>query len=270
MKKTTTLLFAGIITIGAMSFDIYNEDGTKTNRTGGHGESGCTCHSATTSAISITSTPDLSAGYMQDSTYTLHLTVTETGKTVFGIDLQALSTATVNIGTLTAGTGTQKITATNGLDNITHVLDGGLTNDAHTFDFTWKAPATSAGTVTFWYSGVAGNSNQATSGDSNCKGSWVINNVTAIAENAISNILVSVFPNPSSESMNVKFSLKETSSVVVDLMDINGNKVSNLISESGMKGDINRTFDVSSYSKGVYFLQIRDEKSSSLKKIVIE
>ena len=188
MKKTTTITLAGIIAIGAMSFDIYNEDGTKTNRTGGHGESGCTCHSATTSTIALTSTPSLSGGYVQGTTYTLHLTVAETGKTVFGIDLQALNTNTVNVGALTPGTGSQKITATNGIDNITHVLDGGLTNDSHTFDFTWVAPSTPAGAVTFWYSGVAGNHNAATSGDSNCKGSTVVSDVTAIAENSISDL----------------------------------------------------------------------------------
>ena len=81
---------------------------------------------------------------------------------------------------------------------------------------------------------------------------------------------INVFPNPASDYVNVKFTLKETSSVTVDLMDISGNRVSNLISENGMKGDINKTFNVSSYSKGVYFLKIKDEKYSSLKKLIIE
>ena len=271
MKKSTTLLLAGILAIGAMSFDILSEDGSKTNRTGGHGETGCTCHSVGTAiTASVTATPDLSGGYIADSTYTIHYTVASPGKLVFGIDFQALNSYTVNAGTLTAGTGSQKITAANGLDNITHIMDGGFTNDSHTFDFTWKAPSTSAGNVTFWFSAVAGDHDGTQSGDERYAGSTVIPDVTAIAENSVSDFNLSVFPNPASDYVNVKFTLQESSDVTVDLMDISGNKVANLISENGMKGDINKTFNVSSYSKGVYFLKIKDEKYSSLKKLIIE
>ena len=196
-------------------------------------------------------------------------TVAKTGKLIFGIDFQALNSANANAGTLTAGTGTQKTTNT-GLDNITHITDGGLSNDSHTFDFTWVAPSTPAGTVTFWYSAVAGDNNNASSGDERYAGSTVIPDVTAIAENSVSDFNLSVFPNPASDYVNVKFTLQESSDVTVDLMDISGNKVANLISENGMKGDINKTFNVSSYSKGVYFLKIKDEKYSSLKKLIIE
>jgi hypothetical protein len=270
MKKTTTLALAGIIAIGAMSFDILSSDGSKTNRTGGHGESGCTCHSATTSAISMTSTPDLSNGYVAGTTYTIHLKVAETGKTLFGIDCQALSTATVNIGTLTPGSDNHKTTATNGLDNITHITDGGKTNDSHTFDFTWAAPASPSGTVTFWYSGVGANDDGGTSGDSNCKGSTAVIDVTAVAENMNSNIDVTIYPNPAVKNVNVRFLQKETSSVKIELLDINGNRVSNLFSSDNFKGEINKTFDISNFSKGIYFIKCSDENSSSLKKLIIE
>lgn len=272
MKKTITLaLLAGIVALGAMSFDLYKADGSETNRTGGHGESGCTCHSVGTAnlTVSVTATPDISGGYIAGTTYTIHYTVAETGKLVFGMDFQALNSSNANAGTLTAGTCTQK-TTTAGLDNITHIQDGGLTNDSHTFNFTWVAPAAGAGNITFWYSAVAGNHNSSSSGDERYASSTILSDVTAIAENSISNVLVSVFPNPATDNVNVKFTLKETSFITVDLMDINGNKVANLISENGMQGDINKTFNVSSYSKGVYFLKIQDEKSSSLKKLIIE
>jgi len=268
-KKITLTLLTGIVAISAMSFDIYDNDGLKTNKTGGHGETGCTCHSAGTAnlTVAVTATPDISLGYVAGQTYTIHFTVAETGKLVFGLDFQALNSTNANAGTLTAGTGTQKITNT-GLDNITHILDGGFTTDSHTFDFTWFAPASGTGNVTFWYSAVAGNHNAAASGDERFAGSTILSDVTAITENSISNFNFSVSPNPSSDNVNVKFSLKETSSVMIDLTDVNGNKVANFISDKGMNGDINKTFDISSYSKGIYFIRLNVNGQSSMSRIV--
>jgi hypothetical protein len=66
----------------------------------------------------------------------------------------------------------------------------------------------------------------------------------------------------------VNFVLKETSDVTMDLMDINGNKVANLISDNGSNGNINKNFDLSSYSKGVYFIRLNVNGKISTNRVV--
>ena len=186
MKKTITLTVATILSLGLMSFELLSDDGSKTNRTGGHGEPNCSsCHGSVGSgSISVSATPSLSSGYTAGTSYTIHLTVTESSKIVFGIDFQALNSSNANAGTLTAGTDNHK-TTTSGLDNITHNFDGGYTPATHTFNFTWVAPATSTGNVTFWFSGVAGNHNGSDSGDDTYTGSSVIAPATSTMTVAI-------------------------------------------------------------------------------------
>ena len=259
MKKTTTLALAGIIAIGAMSFDILSGNGKSGKTTTGCGS----CHGANatpTVTITLSYNPSITPGYyLPNTTYTVTATVANTGELKAGIDLAA------SAGTLAAGSNTKILNA-----EIVQTGTGNITSTGSVdLDFVWTSPA--SGTVTFNYAAIAANNNAATSGDF-----WNIGTTTlalsgvGIAENTISNFNLSVFPNPASDNMNVKFILKETSSVSVDLFNINGNKVANLISENGMKGDINKIFNVSSYSKGIYFLQIKNEKSSFLKKIIIE
>ncbi len=91
-----------------------------------------------------------------------------------------------------------------------------------------------------------------------------------IAEAVAKDYNLSVFPNPSSDNLNVKFSLKGISSVNMDIIDITGRKVADLISENGMNGEVNKTFNISSYAKGIYFVRLKINNESTLEKIVVE
>ena len=163
-----------------------------------------------------------------------------------------------------------KTLASSSRTDVVHTGTGNATADSHTFSFVWTAPTTGTSTVTFYASGNAADGDGSTSGDYIYTTSLPISNVTSVEENVEANFNLSVFPNPVSDNVSVKFTLMETSDITVDLMDINGNKIANIISENGMKGDINKTFNVSSYSKGVYFLQVKNEKASSIKKLIIK
>ncbi|MBI4930623.1 MAG: T9SS type A sorting domain-containing protein [Bacteroidetes bacterium] len=285
MKKTTTLTLAGIIAIGAMSFDILSSGG-KAGKTGSPGENTCItgCHTGTAlnggpGSVSIATTPSLTNGYIAGSTYTVDVTVAESvapNNALFGFDFEALIASGANGGTLaiTNATLTQILTKTvnaNVRNNVVHTGNGNVGPNTQTFSFNWTAPATGLGCVTFYTTGLAADNSGGTSGDHVYRDTLVVcEGFVGIAEGSASNFNFSVSPNPASDYVNVHFTLKEASSVTVDLMDINGNKVASLISANGMKGDINKTFNVSSYSKGVYFLKIKDENSSSLRKIIIE
>jgi hypothetical protein len=223
--------------------------------------------------------PALTGTYNPDSTYIITVTVTQTGMTKFGFDFEALLGGdTLNAGTLaimTDSTNDQimqytELNDTN-LNDVTHTLAGITGVGTKSFSFLWTAPATGAGAVTFFVAGLANNTISSKLGAYVYTDSLVlIQSTVGIAEKAAKNFNLSVFPNPTSENLNVQFSLKGISSVNMDMLDINGSKVADLISENGMNGVINKTFDVSTLAKGIYFVRLNINGESTIQKIVVE
>ena len=157
------------------------------------------------------------------------------------------------------------------LNDVTHTLSGISGKVTKSWYFNWTAPTTGTGVVTFFVAGVANTSKTSAAGAYVYTDSLVVPQTTmGINELNSSAFNLSVFPNPLTENMNVKFSLKETSSVTMEIFDVNGNKVSDLISENEMSGDINKTFNVSTLAKGIYFVKLEINNKSTLKKIVVE
>lgn len=274
MKKTITLSLASVVALGLMSFGVLSSGG-KTNKTGGHGESGCTCHTTalnTGVTVNVTSSGTLlTAGYLAGTTYTISITIAEAGKTLFGFDFQALNSANASVGTLTAGAG-NKVSGSP-LINIVHDGSSGLGTGTFTYSFTWVAPAASTGAVTFWYSGLGANNDGGTSGDNWNKGSVVVNpNTVGIAEHVIVNNNLSVFPNPVSESANVSYELGANSTVSATLINVTGQVVTTFFTkEEQTAGKQNRKLMMEpSIAKGIYFVAINVNGKNSYKKIVVE
>lgn len=277
MKKTITLSIASIFTLGLMSFVAMDPDG-KTNRTGGHGESGCTCHSSALNngvAISVTASGSLfSAGYVSDVVYTIDVTVAEGSQPLFGFDFQALNSANESVGTLTAGTSGDNKVSGSPLVNVVHTGNGNSGSGTHTFSFTWTAPAVTTGAVTFYYSGLAANGNGGDdSGDHWNKGSTIINPSTVgIEEYTSSDFNLSIFPNPVNESANISYALAEKSVVSASLMNIKGQVVANFFdNEEHAAGSQSRKLEMnSSIAKGMYFVVINVNGMNNYKRIVVE
>ncbi|MEN9333916.1 MAG: hypothetical protein RLY35_1096 [Bacteroidota bacterium] len=147
----------------------------KAGKTGSPGEGDCTdCHStyalnAGTGSVVITSSNLTNWEYVPGNTYSITVTVTHTGRSAFGLGFEALRSNGANAGTLTAGTGTHTLSATvggNSRTNIVQSTSGGTgTTGSHTFNFTWTAPATNVGAVTFYCTGLAANSSNGNSSD---------------------------------------------------------------------------------------------------------
>ena len=112
------------------------------------------------------------------------------------------------------------------------MLDGGLNADSKEFNFSWTAPATNVGPVTFFYSGIAADADGNETGDYVYAGSQVANpNTTAI------NIVkveasTSVYPNPASSFMNVTYTAKQSGTVSMNLFNLNGQLVQKQIASS--------------------------------------
>ena len=188
LQSTFWLSVASIFFFGVQS------DNGKAGATGSPGEVNCTdCHSGTalnSAGGSITiSCPELvNWEYTPGQTYTITVTVAEGVKTLFGFGFEALLTSGANAGTLSAGTGSSIKTANiggNSRRNVVHQLNAGTGSGSHTWSFTWLAPATDQGNVTFYCGAIAANANGSDTGDHVYTKSQV---VTAAVPNGIAQI----------------------------------------------------------------------------------
>jgi len=278
MKKKITLTLLAVVAVAAMSFDILSSGG-KAGKTGAYTEGNCTsCHSdyavnSGTGSIAITASPLLTNGYVPGTKYTITVTVSQTGLSLFGFDFEALTNATTNGGTislLSPSTDVKTLASSTRLDAV-QTGTGNNTANSHAFSFYWTAPATGSGTVTFYTAGLAANGDGDTPGDYCYTTSLALSeNTSGIAESAASNFNFSVSPNPASSNLNVKFNLNQASTVDMNMFDITGKKVANLISDKSINGNINKSFNISTYQKGVYFIELKINDKTSVQKIVIK
>ena len=135
----------------------------------------CTdCHSGSGGTASITSTIPAS-GYIAGTTYAVTATTTYAGLVKFGFEISPQTAAGTLVGTMTAGTVTQLISAGK---YITHTSAGTTgTTGSHTWTFTWTAPAAGTGAFTFYGSFNNTNNNGSSSGD------HVVDATLAVTEN---------------------------------------------------------------------------------------
>lgn len=160
--------FFALLTVSTLLLSNTNEavsDNGRAGATGSPGETTCSsCHGGA-GAGSATLTSDIPlAGFVPGGTYNISLTVSESGQSVFGLGVEALTTANANAGTLAISdaASTKLLSKTvSGVtrQNVVHQLNGGATANSKTFTFKWTAPAVAAGNVTFYYAGLAANGN---------------------------------------------------------------------------------------------------------------
>ena len=101
-------------------------------------------------------------GFVPGGTYNISVTVSEAGQPVFGLGVEALTTANANAGTLAiSDAASTKLLAKTisgvSRQNVVHQFNGGATANSKTFTFKWTAPAVAAGNVTFYYAGLSAN-----------------------------------------------------------------------------------------------------------------
>ncbi|MFN0085025.1 MAG: choice-of-anchor V domain-containing protein [Blastocatellia bacterium] len=150
-------------------------NGPIAGRTGAPGEANCTsCHGGTAvntggGSVAITGLP---ATYTPNQEITVTVTVTQAGRVKFGFQLTALDDQGRRAGDLivTDSNRTQVITgvvANTLRQYMNHTEEGTVANPAGqlSWSFRWKAPATSAGRVTFYAAGNATNNNTTSGGD---------------------------------------------------------------------------------------------------------
>ena len=258
----------------------FSGGGEDTNSTGGapsacaadpaSGTATCrTCHGGAPlgnlSGVITSNIP--SAGYAAGATYTITANFVRASHTKFGFEISPQNSAGTQKGTMANITsGTQIILSGK---YITHTSSGVSGSGNKIWNFKWTAPASGQGPVTFYGAFNATNNNNSDIGDSIFKTSTTVTEDMAGVQNYdASYFSFSAFPNPTTDKINVHFTLMESSSVEMDLFDIYGNNIRHLFSETDMNGAISKSFDVSSFPKGIYFLLLNVDGNISLQKIV--
>jgi len=82
---------------------------------------------------------------------------------------------------------------------------------------------------------------------------------------------VHLFPNPINDVLTVEYTLAQSSSVSVQIMDIQGKEIAELISEKEKSaGKYSTTVDMKSFKQGMYFITITAGNSVTTEKVMVE
>lgn len=264
MRKKLLILTFSITLISITVGSVYNNahtnpTGSPNARTGSPGDGGNTCaisgchtgFTVTTKQNVITSNIP-AEGYTPGTKYTITATSNSIpSRNVFGFQISPQSTTGTLLGTVTItnATATQ---VTGGGKYVTH-KQAGITgsNGVKTWSFDWTAPAAGTGTVTFYGCFNNANGNGGTTGDSIIKSTLVVqeNLSNGIANDQLSKLGLTVFPNPATERIAIKNDKNITYNKVV-IMDLSGK----LIYTSDITESINLL--ELGMQTGVYFISI--------------
>ena len=273
MRKLVLVFLCSSVIFSVVGFDMMNDSG-QAGYCGSPGESMCNfCHSGTAvngggGSIVISGAP---LSYIPGQTYSLSVTVTQAGRSLFGFAIEALTTTNINAGTfvITNSTQTQILTATNSRKCVTHKLGGGASPNSHTFSFNWNAPMTNVGSVRFWATGNAANGNAASSGDLIYSSNQIV--PVGIRDLSQANIELSIQPNPVTDKFCVLYSLPYATTVNASLYSITGEKQADLFSETQSSGKQQKNLSIpTGLSSGIYFIELLIDGKRTVKKIMVE
>jgi hypothetical protein len=77
------------------------------------------------------------------------------------------------------------------------------------------------------------------------------------------------FPNPFNPSTKIKYSIPQTSEVVIKIFDILGNEITTLVNEEKPIGNYELSWDATNLPSGIYFCRMTADKYSSTKKMIL-
>ncbi len=89
--------------------------------------------------------------------------------------------------------------------------------------------------------------------------------VTAVEENLEALVKVTVYPNPASDNINIRFEEPLDGEVIIQLLNSGGKLVKNDLMEVS---DIEKELNLQDLAAGVYFLKLIKDKSSNVYKVV--
>jgi hypothetical protein len=281
MSKTIVIIVL-IVATATWSFKTKN-DGLE-GRTGSPNETTCNttnCHTGNTvnavgGSIVINAPTLINNQYFPGATYPIQVTVSRTNVTKYGFGFEALRSTGANGGTITVTNAvtTQIKTAVvvgNARTNIVHRNGAGIGTGSFTFSFNWTAPATNVGNITFYAAGNASNAGNNSSGDYIYTTTKVLTpSLVGITENNLNLSGITVFSNPVTENLKFKFDMDKSAHVVIELLNLTGQKVQLILDSNLNQGTHNFDEPFSDdIQNGVYLLQISTNGQSNSKRVVV-
>lgn len=78
---------------------------------------------------------------------------------------------------------------------------------------------------------------------------------------------LNVFPNPANAEVKVSFTLKESSDITIEIVDVTGRVVATVMKEKAFRGEIIKTFNTAAIAQGNYVIRINANGSISQQKL---
>lgn len=262
MKKTITLSML-LVTTFLLSNNFLNSNpvGAPAGNTGSVadgqtcGVSGC--HSTTPTPTTSSLSSDIpTTGYVPGNTYTISVNIAGTGRKGFQVSPQSLNGTL--LGTIASGTDNKIV----GTKYVTHT--SAKTSNPGSWTFSWTAPTKGTGEVKFYGAFVNNRPNVTTQTLTvqEALGTNVNNNLNALKFN--------VFPNPTIDLINLNFYNHSTSKIEINLISIDGKTNINLFDKVLNEGNHQLDLDLKNIEKGIYFVEIKNNKSVDYKRIVLQ
>jgi hypothetical protein len=284
MKKTiTTLVLAALALIGASGFVKAKYATGIAGYTGAPGEATCNaCHgnaSSTTSGITITSVPSFTNDeFIPGTTYqiTVNVAASNAALTRFGFDCEIIDDLGVDAGTMqNAGAGVKFLFA-GSRNNAVHSTPKVKSSGSANFMFDWVAP-TIGDTATIFASGNAVNNNGSTSGDfpvppifKQLKAKQPEPEPVGIHKNSGSALAyLSLYPNPVAGGLTqVSYQLLQQQQVLVQLIDLHGKTIKELMNEKQEPGLHSQVLDLQGVASGIYFVKLSGNNVKLSQKLI--
>lgn len=282
MKKNLLVSTIFMVGIASISLDILDDNG-KAGKTGSPGETTCnttSCHTgnsinAAGGSISIDCPTMPNWKYTPGQSYTVNVTVERSGLSLFGMGFEALTSAGANAGSFTITNTAQMTTKSatvsgNSRTSVVHKLNGGASSNSHTFSFTWNAPSTDIGSITFYVAGNAANGDAAKTGDFIYNTSQVITSPTTGSEDlSVKKVGFTIYPNPTKELVNIDYTLNNNADVTVKIISLSGQVV---LQQSWVNEPAGKHHQIINFnneiSAGVYFVEIEYDHQICSQKLI--
>ncbi len=241
------------------------------------------CHGGTSNAVtaqdlvikigvdSATSVPMTSSfQYVPGQQYFVNFDITAPGY-AFGFQTTALDASNNPAGTfaITPSTHTKLLAG-----YVSHLV---AAQGINSWSFTWTAPSTNIGPVTFYYafnpadSADFGGYLNAVPSNNIFVGSTTIQAHGVGINEIVANIsALEVYPNPVSTAFNLSFNAKAAANVTASLYTVDGRLCKSLFSEHVNTGDNSRIIDMASLPAGIYMVKLNVDGATITKKIVKE
>lgn len=281
MIKARLMPIAIIAVVISTAFGILSDNG-KAGYTGSQGELNCDdCHNtfgnsnSGTGSIYVTSSMN-NWQYIPGQTYTVNVIVKQSGKPLFGVGFEALTSANANAGSLviTNAAKTQIKTKTvSGVtrNNVVHQMNGGMHADSAIFTFNWVAPATNIGNITFYFAGIAANNNGSEDNDYVYNSTKVVTpaSATGVLEQGNSISEFKAFIN-SEGRIAIEFYSTTADQPRINLYDMKGRMINSQLIDAHAFGEVKSSISIpADLQSGNYIVSILSSNQKLSSKIFI-